>query len=991
MGHGASVMTWGLSVMTPASCRMAVLAVRRAIRRFLAPVAAVLAVALSPLVVGAQFAWRPDADWRTLRTPHFVIDYPREYEEWARAMAARLESVRSAVGREVGSLPRERVTVLVTDPLAVSNGSAWPFMESPSIVVWPTPPDPRSSIGDARSWPEILSVHEFAHVAHLTRPSRNPTQAFLTRLAPLGLGPITLKSPRWVIEGYATYVEGRLTGSGRPHGVWRPAVLRQWALEGRLPTYGELSGWGEYQGGSFAYLGGSAFLEWLAARRGDSTIVQLWRRMSARTDRSFDAAFAGLYGDSPRALYGRFSAELTGKALQIEQTLRDSGLVEGTLVQRLAWTTGDPAVSPDGKLVAVVLRSKDRPARVVVWRTADEPPDSAAAARARRAARRDPEDVPDIQFWPRAKKPVATLVASNGFGYDLPRFMPGGERILVVRYAVRSDGSVVPDLFEWNARRGGVRRITRGANIRAADPSPDGGSAAAIRCRGGSCDLVRVTLATGAVELLAPGSPTRAYTHPRWSPDGRSIVASVSDSGTWRLVLRDSAGAMRYLGPSDGVNRYDPEFTRDGRLLHVSEAGGIPNVALLDTSGATRTLTRVTSAAVAPSIGGGRDVWFLSLHATGYDVRRLALDSTRDAHPIALDPRLAPAAPTPVVAADTFHSAPLGSARRYALGVREYRLLGGYTLAADGKDATLALASSDKVGRLGWIAQGSYGSPWRPRGGSLSAAWRGLAVPVEGELFAMARDASRQKPSGFTAPMDDARVRGATLTLGGVHYFSAGEYDARAGGSLQRLSLAGGPWRARLSAFATIDARFVQRGEQRFVGESFAGRVTYGRSDAGTGAQAFRRLVATGALTAGAPGNFARLEGTLGTLAGGTPFERFSVGGAEPSFVGGATVDQWIAMPALPFAMLRGTRFASFRGTLGGDLLSPYYWIGTASDGGGRFTHWKRVVGLDASVDVPPLPLVRVPETSAIVGVGYSLDEPWRKKTRAYLALRYRP
>lgn len=967
-------MAHASEVMTPASCRMAL-----------------LAVALLPAAAGAQLAWRPDADWRTLSTAHFTVDYPRECEQWARAMAERLESVRSAVGREVGSLPRQKVTVLVTDPFAVSNGSAWPFLESPSIVVWPTPPDPRSSIGDARSWPEILSVHEFAHVAHLTRRSRNPTQAFLARLSPLGLGPLPLKSPRWAIEGYATYVEGRLTGSGRPHGVWRPAVLRQWALEGRLPTYEELSAGSEYQGGSFAYLGGSAFLEWLAARRGDSTIVQLWRRLSARTDRSFDAAFAGLYGDSPRALYGRFSAELTGKALRIEETLRDSGLVEGTLVQHLAWTTGDPAVSADGRRVAVVLRSKDRPARVVVWRTADEPPDSSTARIARRAARRDPEDVPDIEFWPRAKKPVATLAAANGLAYDLPRFMPDGDRLLVIRYAVRPDGSLAPDLFEWNARKHTVRRVTRDANVRAADPSPDGRSAAAVRCRAGICDLVRVDLASGRVELLAPGSPTRAYTHPRWSADGKSIVASVSDSGTWRLVLRDSSGALRYLDPADGANRYDPEPLRDGRVLHVSEAGGIPNVALLDpATGATRTLTRVTSAAVAPAIGGGKEVWFLALHATGYDVRRIALDSTVDAHPIALDARLTPAAPTPVVAADTFHSAPLGGDRPYRLGVREYRVLGGYAIAADGREATLALSSTDKVGRLGWVAQGSYGSRWRPRGASLAASWRGFAIPVEGELFGMSRRASAQKPAGFTGPADDVDLRGGTLTLGGTRYLPGGAYDVRAGGTLQRTRIAGDPARPRSALFARLGTELAQRGEEHFAAESFAAHASAGRSEMAGDSRGFRRVVASAALSAGSPDSFLRAEGTLGTVAGGTPYERFAIGGADPSFVGAAAADQWIAMPALPFGMLRGSRFATLRASLGGDVLNPYYWLGAASDGGG-FGHWKRVVGIDGSADVPPLPLVRLPATSVVLGVGYSLDEPWRKKTRGYLALRYRP
>ena len=87
--------------------------------------AAVLAlVALAPRPSAAQFVWRPDADWRTLRTEHFTVVYPHEFDEWARTMAERLESVRTAVGSEVGSLPRKRVTVLVTEPYSVSNGSA---------------------------------------------------------------------------------------------------------------------------------------------------------------------------------------------------------------------------------------------------------------------------------------------------------------------------------------------------------------------------------------------------------------------------------------------------------------------------------------------------------------------------------------------------------------------------------------------------------------------------------------------------------------------------------------------------------------------------------------------------------------------------------------------------------------------------------------------------------------------------------------------------
>jgi hypothetical protein len=187
--------------------------------RLLACVAALSLAAGLP--ARAQFPTRPFRDWRTVQTEHFAFHFPREMEAWTLDVATRMESVRSAVGAIVGNLPRRKVHVVVDDPYNISNGFAIPPIDWPVIVLWTTPPTPRDEIGQFRSWGEMLSVHEFAHVAHLTWPSRNPFQESLWRILPANLGPVLRRSPRWVIEGYATYVEGRVTGSGRPYNVWR--------------------------------------------------------------------------------------------------------------------------------------------------------------------------------------------------------------------------------------------------------------------------------------------------------------------------------------------------------------------------------------------------------------------------------------------------------------------------------------------------------------------------------------------------------------------------------------------------------------------------------------------------------------------------------------------------------------------------------------------------------------------------------------------------
>src|SRR5688500_18840029 len=353
---------------------------------------AILAIALTT-AAHAQDPVRPWLGWRTLTTPNYRFHYLPEFEQWTRDIAQRVESVDSVVSALVGYAVPKPVQVVVDDPFQASNGYAVPYLDRAVTVWWATPPDPRNDIGNFRVWSDMLAVHEITHLAHLTRPSRNPWRRVLSSL--LNLGPIAMQSPRWLLEGYATVIEGRVTGTGRPNNVWRPALLRQWAIEGRLPTYGQLSGWDDFNGGEFVYLGGSAFLEWLTRREGDSSLVHVWRRLTARRVREFDASFAGVYGDAPALLYGRHVAELTRDAMAARAELVRAGLQEGELIQRLAWATGDPAVSPNGERVAIVLRERDRPSRVVIWKTTPEPEDTAQVRRRLSALARDPSDVPD--------------------------------------------------------------------------------------------------------------------------------------------------------------------------------------------------------------------------------------------------------------------------------------------------------------------------------------------------------------------------------------------------------------------------------------------------------------------------------------------------------------------------------------------------------------------------------------------------------------------
>ncbi len=307
----------------------------------------------------------PDAAWLTFTTPHYRIHCPAAFRAFGAEVAGRVEGVHAQYLGLVGFAyenPRKPIDILILDPVLEANGMAIPLLPRPQVILWKTPPEADSIIGHHRGWAELLVAHELGHMHHLLRPARRPT--LWQRWTAL-LGPLPGKAPRWVTEGYATFLEGRLTGSGRPHSAIRAAVLRQWALEGKLPTYEALSGSQGFLGESMAYLGGSAYLAWLEERATDPKSLQtLWLRMAGRRD--FDAAFQATFGFSPQDGYQRFCAELTHTALELERRVRAQGLREGALVTQLPGWATDLALSPDGRYLLARVLAPERPG-LWVW------------------------------------------------------------------------------------------------------------------------------------------------------------------------------------------------------------------------------------------------------------------------------------------------------------------------------------------------------------------------------------------------------------------------------------------------------------------------------------------------------------------------------------------------------------------------------------------------------------------------------------------------
>ncbi|HUP47081.1 MAG TPA: hypothetical protein VM779_16365 [Thermoanaerobaculia bacterium] len=899
---------------------------------------------------GAQ-AQGPTADWQTLSTAHFRIHYPKEYEAWSERAASRLESIRTEVVREIGYDPPTPIDVIIANPIAQPNGFAWTSLDTPRIVLYTEPPGPGDEIGAYSSWIDLLAVHEVAHVVHMLRPSRNPTQRLIERIL-FPLNRITLGAPRWVLEGYATVIEGRLTGSGRPSSTARALILRQWAAHGRLPSYDRLDSDSRFLGMSMAYLAGSAYLEWLEQRNGKGSLRNVWTRMTAGRRRSFDEAFAGVFGDSPERLYGQFTAALTAAAVAANQAVP---MREGELWQQTSRRSGAPAVSPDGERIVVVERPGNEPPRLVVWSTG--PPeteetryeDQLAAIR-----ERDPEDVMPVRVKPLRRDPIHSFSAPDGGDLLTPRWTRDGRSILHGRRQPDPDGFLHHDLFLWTPETGQVRRVTHLADVKEADPLPDGRTAVALRTRYGTSQLVLVDLASGGVAPLTEPSLDIVHAHPRADSDGNLLAYVANHGGAWVLVIRDlQSGSETIIEPERGDGFAWPEW-RPGRddLITTVLSRGFMELHRAVPGGRHVPITRTSGGATeaAPSPDGR--IFFMSLEPDGFVVR--VIDDAEAAAPPPLGPSLIPAVPPapPVVA--PFAPQALPSPEPYGIGRQEISWIVGLNLAPSQKAAEAGIRIGDVIGRLDTIAVASFGDDDAQRGAAVAGAWRGWPVEIAAHLF-RTKDHRDDRDGGELRAMWSRQMPRSVLTMeGGV---LAGTLD---------LAFAEGRW----SGFRVMRGwRFQHDLEAAYDAGDF--RQTRGRIGGSISRGSARLSVAFDARA---------LRESRGEQA-------IELGGLPSTIVPRSAFSARVLEPALPVASLRGRRYEgrfveAVVPAIPLTLFYRHHRLGAAA---------IEVAGGQLTLDTEPLPLIGLPGLEATLGVGRVVSGRDEQDTNWWLGLRWRP
>lgn len=846
---------------------------------------------------------------------------------------------------------------------------------------------------------DLVLTHEMAHIVHLTRPRNKP--GLLERVVPLPIGPVLLNSPRWVAEGYATVVEGALTGSGRPHSSFRVMVLRRFAMEGKLPAYGDLSSTAGWMGGSMAYLVGSSFLEWLEEREGQGSLQKLWKRMASRRGGNFPTAFRAVFGRSPNDLYDRFRAELTARAIEEENRLKAAGLTEGELWQRLEGGTVSPQVSPDGSRLLARRDPEHGKSCLAVWQIEETEAEHKAEERRKKQEEellKDPNEVPDKVQPPRPRKPRWRLPIWNGFAAQNPRWMPDGKRILFARRSPDADGVLHADLFLWDYEGDRVSRATRFADVVNADPSPDGSWAVGVRNRYGVSELVRVDLATGQTRPLLQARPTEdpwiVWNHPRISPDGRTVAALLHRAERWRFATISVSGeALRERSLRDSLVG-PPAWSPDGARIYVAtDAAGVWNIAAMDSKdeGNPQGLTRVTGGAFAPAPArDGKSVFFLELTAKGVNLRLLWLPAELPAPRVnlletfPLLPTLALGAPAPVRLSEAAPAQPYRALRTHVV-----RVSSGFSLGPDGSTEQFGVEGSDVIGRLDWLAQVSVGNAAGPRGGSLAAVWSGWPVTLRLQLFsALERPGSQRLVPRLEL---DQERRGGFTAASWQRPFTGGRVRIEACGGITNVKpLSGGDNFRRSLGSARAQAALRRTRGRSGIGLDLDFIGSLGR----TGGASWNQLSGEARLIGVSKPASVSISACYGDTGGSpTRFDQFAVGGASSGILPPGLDFNRVKSPALPGNVQIGDRLEAYRAelALSGSLLLLYAERLRAWNAGSAKPEFVRLEGVELRLE-RLIPLDLSNGLSFYLGLARVRSRtPRLDSTRGYGGLIYRP
>ncbi len=539
----------------------------------------------------ARASFDPSLTWYTLKTPHFVLHFHQGLESLAQSAAQKLELARALLENDFLAGPKEKIHVILSDVSDSANGSAASWIR-PTIHLLAVPPDSRSELNDYQDYFWNLIIHEYTHIAHLSKTGGLPSWSNTV------FGKIWLPNgflPSWFSEGLAVHYESFYSDGGRIRSSLYNMFIRTQLLENSFYKIDDISAnpttWPR---GKIPYLYGSRFMHWIAKRYGHKYFANLVQNYGEQIiPFALNDVASEELGSSYLQLYSEWLDELKHECTNLVQQIRSSEVTTPKSITSEGEYTGEPLFLDRDNILYLSASSNSKPKLRL-------------------------KNVGDLK-----ENKIVDL-----YGYGTLAISPDKKTALVSQIVPYNQFYFFEDLFQVDLKSGNLRQITFGQRLTDPDYSPDGHTVVAIqRFTGGKSALVLLSPSGGNPYRIIYSAPENhvVYT-PRFSPDGKSIAFSEQrpEGRDIRILYLESNRLVDVT--RDRALDLDPTYHPEGEyLLFSSDRTGVYNLYAYNISQKTSfQVTNVLTGAFRPAVSpDGQKIVLVSYSTRGYDLALL--------------------------------------------------------------------------------------------------------------------------------------------------------------------------------------------------------------------------------------------------------------------------------------------------------------------------------------------------------------------------------
>lgn len=492
----------------------------------------------------------PSVDWKQINAPHFRVLFQEGGDSLAQATINTLENLYIPALSSLDAEPK-KISVILQQKSSISNGfvSVGPRRAEFYIM----PPQDYNFLGTNR-WLDLLAVHEFRHVGQFEKSRTGLNRIVYYLFGEDAYGALAhLAMPQWFWEGDAVGAETALTHSGR----------------GRLPEFNMGFRTNLLERGPFNY--DKQYLRSFKHFVPDHYVTGYYMTTHLRRDfgsdiwdkvaeRAFFAPFLpwrtpfALKKETGKKIVQNYDDMIAG----IDSVWRKQaeGLnITGAEVVNLRTTSvythyRYPQVLGDGSVIALKSGLGDIQQFVKI--------DSSGAEK--------------VMFTP-------------GMVNDAGMLSVSGDKLAYVEYGFNPRWRAVTysEIMIVDLESGKSKRLTRNSRYSAASLSPDQKFVATVFTSENNYSYLTVLDANTGVEVKRfPNPANEFYQMPRWSDDGRTIVAVKQRDQKKAISLFDFPSGAEQVVTSFEYENFGHPVKHGNYIYYNSPYSGIDNIYAID-------------------------------------------------------------------------------------------------------------------------------------------------------------------------------------------------------------------------------------------------------------------------------------------------------------------------------------------------------------------------------------------------------------------------